>query len=206
MNNLLKHLALMALASLCLPGGVFAQTLTITGTVTPNTCVLKFFNSSTSQTALTSIQLPTISVADLGTTVAVGFPATNNNGTPVFIKAQTSAGAACNTGISTTGGVGTFNVLITGTPDTLAAKKVGNATTAALGGATGVTIDLVPATGTLTGLDITAPTSALNHGQAAVSTGTALQFTAKYYKTAATGTAATSGSLSVPFTVTASWL
>jgi hypothetical protein len=204
MKNLLKHLALLAFGSLSLAGGsVFAETLTVTGTVIPNTCVLKFYNSSTAAAAasVSTIALPTISVNDLGA-AAAGLAPTNNNGTPVFIKALTSAGAACTTGV-TTGSVGTFNVLITGTRDVTLATKVGNATTAANGGATGVTIDLVPATGTVAGLDITATTFAANHGQTNVATNAALQFTAKYYKT---GAAITSGSLSVPFTVTASWL
>lgn len=215
MKNLLKHLPLVALASLSLAGGsVFAQstTLTLNGTFSPSTCVLKFYDSAAAAAALTNsltaaaLKLPDANLTDF-TASSAPFIVTTNPSPTLYIKALTAGNAAsCDT-------VGTnkkFNVIISSTNLDVNGMPT-NTIASASGGATGVSIAMVPvsngdsATGAKAKVDLTnTGTAANNHGLADVATATGTySFQAKWFKASAAGTAATSGQVSIGYTVQA---
>ena len=210
MKNQIKNLSKTLIASTVLTlaaGSAFAETLGATGTVTAAaTCTLRFFASAAPNTPVTSVTLPTgTTITDLGRTV--GHPTSNNSGTEFSIKAQTSTGAACNTGTTPGVVVTQFNTTwaATGTPIVVPGfgSKAANTVTA---GAANVTIDLIPSgTGAkTTGLDLAGADAAAQHGLGAANLATGQTFTAKYIKT--NTTIATAGTVTVSYTVTAGYL
>lgn len=210
MNNSLNNLSKTLLASAVLTlaaGSTFAESLGATGTVAAGVaCSLKFITGANTYT--NEITLPTgTTTSDLGLTV--GYPTSNNNGTEFTIKAEGQAnGSTCDNGGTAGVRVTQFNTTFAsaGTliPLTAFGSKAPN-TEAAANAATGVTIDLVPKTGTrtTTGLNLAGVGSGNQHGQAAANLATGQVFTAKYIKT--TTAAATAGKVTVAYTVTAAY-
>ena len=208
MKNQLKNLSKTLIASAALTlaaGSAYAETFQVNGTVTDIACVLKFFPNGGTVSSV-NIPIGNITVQDLG--LSVGYPATNNPGVPITIKAETAAGTACsvnNAGTTIT----TFNTTwdTTGPKVDVAnfGRKANNAQSQANGPAANVTIDLLPS-GTnakTTGLDLAGTTALLQHGLSPVALATGQVFTAKFFKI--NTTRATAGSVAVNYTATATY-
>jgi len=195
MKNSLKTLRI-ALASTALIS-VFAPnaqaedlTFPFTGNIAAVTCTIGLYASATSTTLITGLALPNVPVATI-------------NGAVGTVAGSTAFYVGVPTGCATSGpGLTTFNTGFSAL-DVTAGKVTPGGT------ASGVTVDLTstPAAGlrSLT-LAITPPaTSAaatVQTGLAAVTLANRQAFAARYYKTAATGTNVTAGTLTASIVLT----
>ena len=197
MKNSLKTLR-VALASTALIS-VFAPnaqaedlTFPFSGNIVNTTCTIGLYATNTSTALLTQITLPNVPLATI-------------NGALGTVAGSTAFFVGVPTGCATSGpGLTTFNTGFSAVNVTNGKVTPNTSSTAS-----GVTIDLTSGTGTsfrsltLTATPPASSTAATTQtGQTAVTLASRQAFAARYYKTAATGTNATAGTLTASIVLT----